>query len=242
VSNALPNDDRFDDIDLMQLADGELDEAESTALAARLDASTRAEADATSDAEPLAGAEDAQIKLAALDQMTDTVRSYLELAADDAEPALDAMWERIESRIGSRSEARAADAAPNETQAEAVFSDPAPREGLWARLVRWFDSHRGHFVTGAVTAGAVAALFLLLRQEPAERDPVAQAPTPITPTPVRPPPVPAPTIVASPPQVESLEVMTGSGTVFTIPGDDGDESNAAVILVTFDESDVEGPI
>jgi hypothetical protein len=83
----------------------------------------------------------AQAKIASIQQMGELVRGHLELSADAAHDAkFAAMWRRIDETL------------------------EAPRTaGLWSRLAGWFDRYRGHVITGAVSAGAVAALALVLR-------------------------------------------------------------------------------
>jgi len=84
---------------------------------------------------------DAQAKVTSIQQMSELVRGHLELSADAVHDAkFAAMWHRIDEQL------------------------EAPRvTGLWASLAGWFDRYRGHVITGAVSAGAVAALALVLR-------------------------------------------------------------------------------
>src|SRR5687767_9273199 len=115
---------RVRDIDLMQLADGELDEAE------------RAEVEAVLAADPDARRR-ATDRMAAIDELGEAVRGDLEIAADEAEPKLGRMWAEIEKRISLDEEAAKAPA-------------PAPkvvRPGVWGRVGRWFDAYRGHVLT-----------------------------------------------------------------------------------------------
>jgi anti-sigma factor RsiW len=200
-----------DDIDLMQYFDGELPADEVRRLEAELD-------------------DEARAKLEALGSLREGVRTHLELSADDAEAALAGMWDRVERRL----QANGATAPAVAAKAAAGGAPAAEGGGLWAAVTRFFDRYRGHLVTGAVTAGAVAALILLLRP-PVERVVVertaALPPAPVEATPVR----------GAPPEIEFLEVNEGSGTVITMAGDDED-SPMAVIWITPDESNVEGPI
>src|ERR1044071_7088532 len=83
---------------------------------------------------------DARTKVAAVKQIGELVRGHLELSADAVHDAkFAAMWRRIDDQL------------------------VAPATGLWSRISSWFDRYRGHVVTGAVSAGAVAALALVLR-------------------------------------------------------------------------------
>ena len=87
---------------------------------------------------------DARAKLESLKQVSELVRGHLELSADAVHDAkFAAMWRRIDDQL-----------------------EPPPARqatGLWARVAGWFDHYRGHVITGAVSAGAVAALALVLR-------------------------------------------------------------------------------
>jgi hypothetical protein len=197
------------DIDLMQYADGELDPAE------------RAELEAEVARDPVAST-----KLRALGESSELVRSHLELAADEpgVEARLGRMWTEIEK--GIEREAPIAAKVP-----------PQVSKGLWARITRWVDTYRGHVLTGALSAGAVAGIALILRPSPAEnKQPVVAEGSGVLPT-VGPDPVPAPEpmiLTGAPAEVESLEVPGGTGTVFTIEGEDGEETT--VIWVTPDDT------
>lgn len=195
------------DSELMMLADGELDAAEASAL------------------ERAAGAT-GTVKVAAVREVGELVRGHLELAADDAEERLGGLWDLVERRLDGPevgATARPARAA-------------APERGMWSRLVRWFDGHRAHLLTGALSAGAVAALAIVLREEPRVEIRTVEVPAKVTPSgtggtggtqdPV--------VLVATPPEVESLEVNGGTGTVFTIQDEDGG-AETAVIWVTPDD-------
>lgn len=143
---------------------------------------------------------DARRKLEALGELRELVRGHLELATDETDDRkFQEMWRRVD---------RALDAE-------------APR-GLWARISSWLDRHRGHLLTGAVSAGAVAALALILRPdagtgELTERDRGGDI------IDVR------PVSLRSPPAIESLDTPNGTGTVLNYEDEDG---HTAVIWVT----------
>lgn len=148
---------------------------------------------------------EARAKVEALGQVGELVRGHLELATDDVpEHRFDAMWRGIAAEI----------------------EVPDARPGLWGRITAWLDRHRGHMITGAVSAGAVAALALVLR--PGEPEP--------TYTPrsgaidVR------PAAMRTAPEIESLDTPGGEGTVINLEDEDG---HTAVIWVT-PEDTVEG--
>jgi len=200
---------RPNDADLMALADGELDERASRDL------------EDTLARDPLARG-----KLDAIGELGDLVRGHLELSADEIPlKKLDALWREIDKGIDL-----AATPATDASRAK----QPAPA-GVLQRVGRWFERHRGHVLTGAVSAGAVAALALLLRN-----------PT----TPVVQPPgggglasgsnKSSATLVSDhengPAEIESLDTPDGTGTVFNLQDEDGDTT---VIWVT-PEDTVEG--
>lgn len=199
------------DMDLMLHHDGELDDDSARAVT-----------------EHLVADPDSRTKLEALDQVGEAVRTDAELAADDAEPALDKLWARIERGITADG---AAEAPAPARRAPAR----AEERGFVGAIAAWFDQHRGHFITGAVTAGAVAAVMLVMRPEPqvTERVVVREGSPPAQLSPA--------SLESTPPEVEYLEVNDGSGTVLSLPGAE-DESGATVIWMTPDETNVEGPI
>ena len=170
------------DLDLMEHADGELDDPE---LIARL------------ERDP-----DARARLEAIQEIGELVRGHLELSADTVHDARFAsMWRRIDERI-------------------------APATGLWARISGWFDRHLGHVITGVVSAGAVAALAIVLRPGNTT-DLGASGSHAIEVRPVA---------LRAAPEIDSLDTPGGSSTVLSLNDDDG---NAAVIWVTPDDSDTE---
>ncbi len=165
------------------------------------------EADASAEAAPT---------VAAVHELGALVRGNLELAADDAEPRLNGLWDLIEHRL----DAAEADAAPIERA-------PAATPSVWSRVWGWLGGHRSHIATGLVSAGAVAGLALALR-------PSAPAPTVVVKT-VQVPAVAPVAVVHTPPEVESLEVTDGTGTVFTF--DDDDDGVSGVIWIEPSEVD-----
>jgi hypothetical protein len=163
------------DIDLMQHADGELDNDEIKSLL---------------DKDP-----DARAKADSLGQMHEIVRGHLEMSADAIpERRFDTMWREISRTI-----------------------DVEQPVGMFARVRSWFDRHRGHVFTGMVSAGAVAALALILRgggdQDASRPGAIDVQPAALRPTPV----------------IEDLETPGGNSTVLNIKDDDG---NTTVIVVT----------
>lgn len=145
----------------------------------------------------IAGDPDARRKLAALGELRELVRGHLELAADEADDRrFQELWRGID---------RALDAE-------------APR-GLWGRIASWLERHRGHLVTGAVSAGAVAALALVLRPDGgAGEKTMDRGAIDVRPVSLR-----------SPPAIESLDTPDGTGTVLNFEDEDG---HTAVIWVT----------
>lgn len=181
------------DPEIMQLVDGELTPAEVAELDAAMarDPALRGKADG-------------------LRELRELVRGHLELRADAAEPRFATLWDQIDKRI-EHDRTPAAAVVPVAPPAE-----PAPA-GLLARIGRFFDRRRGYIVTGVVSAGAVAAIALVIRGRGHESVGGGRGAIPVTPV-----------VEHRPPEVESLDTPDGSGTVFTIEDEDGD---AAVIWV-----------
>lgn len=147
---------------------------------------------------------DAQTKVESLGQMHELVRGHLELAADALpERRFDQMWREVSRSI-----------------------DVDQPVGIWARITSWFDRHRGHVITGMVSAGAVAAVALMLR--PGDPDPIVTntgGAIDVQPAALRQPPV-----------IDDLETPGGNSTVLNIEDEDG---HMTVIVVT-PEDTVEG--
>ena len=125
----------------------------------------------------------------------------------------------------------------DDAKAQAKEPVKAAEPGVWTRFMRWLDGHRGHMLTGALSAGAVAAVAFMLRAEPGvmvinTRESSGSGPVAIGPGPDGggDPMI----LVATPPEVESLEVSGGTGTVFTIQDDEGG-TDTAVIWITPDD-------
>jgi anti-sigma factor RsiW len=167
------------DLELMQHADGELDEREAVDVRAQI------ERDA-----------DARTKVESLGQMTELVRGHLELSADAIpDRRFASMWREVEKAL-----------------------DVQAPIGVWARVTGWFEQYRGHVITGTVSAGAVAALALILR--PGDPDSVVRTNPAID---------VQPAALRSAPVIEDLETPGGNGTVLNIEDEDG---HMTVIVVT----------
>ncbi|MEO8705112.1 MAG: hypothetical protein ABI867_33975 [Kofleriaceae bacterium] len=168
------------DIELMQHADGELDERGSAQVRTQIEREA-----------------DSRTKVESLGQMTELVRGHLEMSADDVpDRRFEAMWREVGHAIDAE--------APT---------------GLWARVTSWLDRHRGHLLTGAVSAGAVAAIALMLRPGDPETVVVnTGGGIDVQPAALRLAPV-----------IEDLETPGGNGTVLNIEDDDG---HMTVIVVT----------
>ena len=167
------------DIELMQHADGELDERAAVEVRAQIDR----------DAE-------SRTKVESLGQMTELVRGHLELSADEIpDRRFEAMWREVRKSI-----------------------DVEAPVGMWAGVTAWFERHRGHVFTGVVSAGAVAALALILR--PGDQEIVKTNPSAID---------VQPAALRASPVIEDLETPGATGTVLNIEDEDG---HTTVIVVT----------
>ncbi|HEX4453745.1 MAG TPA: hypothetical protein VH143_22900 [Kofleriaceae bacterium] len=131
-------------------------------------------------------------KVAAVRELGELVRGRLEQAADDLpEARLAQMWGQIDRSIAPVA--------------------PKPR-------VKWFERYRGYVLTAAISAGAVAALAVMLRGTPAQNQTAAGALVPV---------------VHRPSEIEELDTPGGNGTVFNLADEDG---NTTVIWVTPNDS------
>ena len=183
------------DIDLMAFADGEADERELEELLR----------------DPMS-----RRKVEAVGELGELVRGHLELSADAVpQKKLDALWREIDKGIDRKKVERPA----------AQTGETATAKAGWLRRVgRWFDHYRSHIITSAVSAGAVAALALVLR--PGADGQLAGKPGgPVETMPVM-----------MPAEIESLDTPGGTGTVFNLEDEDG---STTVIWVT-PEDTVEG--
>jgi anti-sigma factor RsiW len=140
---------------------------------------------------------EARAKVASIKQVGDLVRGHLELSADAVPDAkLAAMWRRVDEQL------------------------VAPTTGLWSWVMAWFDRYRGHVITGAVSAGAVAALALILRPSAPDGGMPGRAGGAIPTVPVA---------LRATPEIDSLDTPGGSSTVINLDDEDG---HTTVIWVT----------
>ncbi len=148
-------------------------------------------------------------KAATIGELGELVRGLLELAADDVpDQRFAAMWRDIDKEIDRA---------------------PAPIvDGFWRRLARWLETYRGYIITGAVSAGAVAALALVLRGSGDSGTPAGDHD-----------PINARPVAHRPAEIESLDTPGGTGTIFHIDDPDDKDGSTTVIWVT-PEDTVEG--
>jgi hypothetical protein len=98
-----------------------------------------------------------------------------------------------------------------------AIDEEAPK-GIFGRVAAWLDRHRGHVITGMVSAGAVAAIALVMRTNQDETTSASRSSIEVLPAAMRTAPV-----------VESLDTPDGSGTVMNFEDEDG---HTTVIWVT----------
>ncbi len=182
------------DIDLMQHADGEL----------VLDAT-----------DP-----ETQAKIEAIHHIGELVRGTSELAADAVpEAKFTGMWREIDKLLDN--EAVSAARSKELALPEPERAPTATEKRGW--LSRWFDRYRGYIITGAVSAGVVATIALVVRQggtDPATMN--GSGPIDVRPVSLR-----------SPVEVESLDTPNGQGTVLNLEDEDG---HTTVIWVSPEDS------
>jgi hypothetical protein len=148
----------------------------------------------------------ARDKVEAIGELGELVRGHLELSADAVPAArFEQIWDVVDKEIGKV---------------------PAKKAGVWSRIGSWFERYRGHVITGVVSAGAVAALAIVLRGGGGEGTIAtgAHRPTDVT------------AVSYRPTEIESLDTPGGDSTVFNLNDEDGP---ATVIWVT-PEDTVEG--
>jgi hypothetical protein len=128
-------------------------------------------------------------KVASVRELGELVRGRLERAADDVPEARFAqMWSQIDKQI-----------------------DPPAAKPT---RVTWFERYRGYVLTAAISAGAVAAVAVMLRGTPAQTTNAAGSLGPIA---------------HRPSEIEELDTPNGNGTVFNLADEDG---STTVIWVT----------
>lgn len=169
---------------LMRYLDGELTPAESRAVERDLSASSE-----------LARKRDALL------EMRDLLRARFEVAEDEVEPQLVAMWERVRSALPS-------------TPARLVR-----RRSSFERMRDWLESYRSHLVTGVLAAAAGAMIATFVTSKMAATLPLGAGAS----------------AAAESAEVESLEVLGGSGMVFQEPAADKNDTGTTVIWVTANE-------
>jgi hypothetical protein len=158
-------------------------------------------------ADRLARDPDARAKVTAVHELGELVRGRLELAADAVpDGKFEAMWRRIDSDL--------------DQPAAVAVPVPGIAGGLWSRIGAWFDRYRGHIVTGAVSAGAVAALALVLRPSAPDAGIAGHLGGVIDVRPVS---------QRATPEINALDTPGGSSTVINLDDEDG---HTAVIWVT----------
>lgn len=223
MSDQTRDNDPMTALDVMQYADGELDQERAQEVAAFVESETGRE------------------QLLAMAEISDGVRSHIESATSERAPDFAKLWATIERRITANGAAPHGVATPSEIPPERA------RRGFFAELGAWLDRYRGHFVTGAVAAGAAAALMVAIGDPPSEqaRNPAVADRPPVFDTGPRldsfMDPSVAPVALASqPPEVEQLEVYGGSGMVLTLPDEDG--GGTAVIWLSGEDNATESPI
>lgn len=135
-------------------------------------------------------------KLAALAEMRELVAGNLEAHADAMpDHKFAAMWREINKGI-----------------------DEAAPKGFFGHITAWLDRHRGHVVTGMVSAGAVAAIALVMRPGASDDTTSSGRSLELLPASMRTAPI-----------IESLDTPDGSGTVMNFEDEDG---HTTVIWVT----------
>ncbi len=174
---------------------------------------------ADGEAETELGAE-GQLKVSAVRELGELVRGRLELAADDVPAAkFDAMWREIDKQT---------ERAERPERLERGEREAPVNDASWlTRLGRFLERYRSQIITGAISAGAVAALALVLRSGGGDPGTLGEGHGPIN----------VKTVSHRPAEIEELDTPDGTSSVFNV--DDEDGSTTTVIWVT-PEDTVEG--
>ncbi len=188
------------DEELMRWVDGELPRDEARPLERGL------EGDA-------AEAVEAKAKVQAMQQIGELIKARYQAAAEEAEPRLDAMWARIERQI---------DGGPAPARARVA----AESRGLWAGIREWFETYRGHVLTGAVCAAAAALAVLIAR--PARVVEVPRETVRVVQVPVDPGESDVVQVKAA--EFENIETAEGSPDLIKIPAEQEGEAPTVILV------------
>jgi hypothetical protein len=139
----------------------------------------------------------ARAKLAALEETRELIAGNLEAHADAIpEHKFAAMWREVGKAI----------------------DEEAPK-GIMGQIAAWLDRHRAHVLTGMASAGAVAAIALVVRSQGSNETSASSGRSLEV----------LPAAMRTAPVVESLDTPDGSGTVMNFEDEDG---HTTVIWVT----------
>lgn len=155
-----------------------------------------------------------EAKVEALKELGDVVRARYDVAADDAEPKLKALWASIEGKLET----------PAGAKSTAITADSS----MFGAMREWLSMHRGYLMTGALSAVAAALLVFILRpaevrEVPGPRE-IVEIPVPTEPAIVN--------VKARAIDIEELETAEGSPDVIRIPSDDEDQPPTLVVRVS----------
>jgi anti-sigma factor RsiW len=183
------------DEELMAWVDGELPRDE----ARQLERGMEGEA---------AEATEAKAKVRAMQQVGEVIKARYEAAADEAQPRLDALWARLERQL---------DEAPAKERAV------AEQRGFFAAVREWFDSYRGHVLTGAVCAAAAALAVIIARPDRVvERETVRVVEVPVEPN--------RGVVQVKAAEFEDIETAEGSPDLIKIPASEEGEAPTVILV------------
>jgi hypothetical protein len=172
---------------------------------------------ADGEAEPTQSDPGDNDKIEAIHHLGELVRGTSELAADGVpEAKFTGMWREIDKLLDNEAAARSKELPISEPERAPTQTE---KRG-W--LSRWFDRYRGYIITGAVSAGVVATIALVVRQGGTDGTMNETGPIDVRPVSLR-----------SPVEVESLDTPNGQGTVLNLEDEDG---HTTVIWVSPEDS------
>ncbi len=208
-----PTDRQPTHLEIMMFLDGELSGEEAKVVARHLEES-----------------EEGASIAASLGQVSELVRTSVELEADAAEDKLAGLWAGIDEGIVSSKASNGVHAQ----DAVISFQDAAEAKAT-EKLVQqsgWFGGWQSHVAIGVLAA---AAAFVIMYKSQGAWDQASsqQAQTAQT-TPANPPQIVPVVLRSQEPVVEELEVYDGSAVIMTVLGDAKSEPASAVIWISSD--------
>ncbi len=214
-----PTEGQPTDLEIMMFLDGELSGAEADVVARYLEES-----------------EDAASIAASLGQVSELVRTSVELEADAAQDKLAGLWAGIDDAlVSSRASNGVQDGVSDKVREEVISFQDAAEAKATEKLVQqsgWFGGWQSHVAIGVLAAAA--AFVIMYKSQGAQEQASPQQAQTAQLQPTNPPQIVPVVLRSQEPVVEELEVYDGSAVIMTVPGDAKSEPASAVIWISSD--------